>query len=200
MEREVSTQSRVRVTPEEYLALERQAETKSDYFDGEMLQMPGVSLNHVTIVTNFVSELNSQFLDRPCRVLSTDLHVKIPRTGSYVYPDVIVVSGEPELEDDHQDTLLNPLVIFEVLSPSTESYDRGPKFAHYRTIESLQEYFLVSQTEVRIERYLRQDEGNWLYSEVTDPGASLELVSVACRIPVSRIYGKVDFEKAKRRA
>jgi len=200
MEREVSTQSRVRVTPEEYLALERQTETKSEYFDGEMLPMPGVSLNHVTIVTNFVFELNSQFLDRPCRVLSTDLRVKTARTGSYVYPDVIVVLGEPELEDDHQDTLLNPLVIFEVLSPSTESYDRGPKFANYRTIESLKEYFLVSQTEIHIERYLRQDDGNWLYSEVTDPAGSLELASVACRIPLSRIYRKVDFERAKRPA
>lgn len=196
----MSTQSRVRVTPEEYLLLERKAETRSEYFDGEMIPMSGVSLNHVTIVSNFVFELGSQFLDRPCRVLCTDLRVRTIRTGSYVYPDVIVVLGEPELEDDHHDTLLNPLVIFEVLSPSTESYDRGPKFAHYRTIESLREYFLVSQTEVRIERYLRQDDGNWLYSEVADPEASLELASVACRVPLSRIYRKVDFERAKRRA
>jgi len=200
MEREVSTQSRVRVTPEEYLALERQAETRSEYFDGEMLPMPGVSLEHGRIVVNLISELDSQFQDRPAEVHGPDFGVKASKTGSYFYPDVSVLIGEPELEDEHRDRLLNPRVIFEVLSPSTESYDRGPKFAHYRTIESLHEFVLVSQTEPRVERYLRQEGANWLYSEVTDLASSLELASIACRIPLSRIYRRVDFERAKRRA
>ena len=108
--------------------------------------------------------------------------------------------GDPEPKDEYRDSLLNPRGIFEVLSPSTESYDRGSKFAHYRTLESLREFFLVSPTEPRIERFLRQEGAIWLYSEVTDPEASLELASVACRVPLSRIYRKVDFERAKRRA
>ena len=200
MEREVSTQSRVRVTPEEYLALERNAETRSEYFDGEMFPMPGASFEHNIIVTNLLIELGTQFLDRPSHALGPEMGVKIPRTGSYVYPDVSIVLGDPELEDEHCDTLLNPQVVIEVLSRSTESYDRGVRFAHYRTMDSLREYVLVSQWEFRIERYLRQEDGTWLYSEITDPTASLELASVVCRIPLSGIYRKVDFERAKRRA
>lgn len=200
MEREVSTQTRVRVTPQEYLALERQSETRSEYFDGEMLPMPGVSLEHGRIVINLILELGSQFQDRPAEVHGPDFGVKASQTGSYFYPDISVFVGEPELEDEYRDRLLNPRVIFEVLSPSTESYDRGPKFAHYRTMESLHEFVLVSQTEPRVERYLRQEGAIWLYSEVTDLASSLELASVACRIPLSRIYRRVDFERAKRRA
>ena len=113
---------------------------------------------------------------------------------------MFIVLDKPELEDDHHDTLMNPLVLIEVLSPSTESYDRGLKFVHYRTIETLREYVMVSQTEFRIERYLRQDDGNWLYSEVTAPSGSVELASVVCRVPLSRVYHKVDFERARSRA
>ena len=196
----MSTQPKVRITPEEYLALERKAETRSEYVDGEMFPMLGVSFAHNVITTNLVFELAKQFLDRPCQVCGPELRVRLPRTGSYVYPDVIVVFGEPELEDEHNDTLLNPCVIIEVLSPSTESYDRGLKFAHYRAMDALREYVLVSQTEFRTERYLRQDDGTWLYSEVTDPTGSLELASVACRIPLSGIYRKIDFERARDRA
>src|SRR5262245_44649273 len=108
MEREVSTQSRVRVTPEEYLALERQAETKSEYFDGEMIPMPGASLEHDRITTNLIIELGNQFLDRPCTVQGPDMGVHISQTGSYVYPDVSIVVGEADLLDEHRDTLLNP--------------------------------------------------------------------------------------------
>jgi Uma2 family endonuclease len=160
----------------------------------------GVSLEHDRIVINLISELDGQFQDRPCEVHGPEFGVKVQRTGSYFYPDLSVVLGEPELEDEHRDRLLNARVIFEVLSPSTESFDRGPKFAHYRTMESLQEFILVSQTEPHVERYLRQDETNWLYSEVTNPAGSLELASVVCRVPLSRIYRKVDFERAKSRA
>jgi Uma2 family endonuclease len=112
----------------------------------------------------------------------------------------VVLCGEPQFEDEHVDTLINPQVIIEVLSDSTESYDRGKKFAHYRTIDSLQEYVLVSQTECRVERFTRQDTNNWLYSESTDPNGSVELASVACRLPLSRVYHKVDFERARNRA
>jgi Uma2 family endonuclease len=199
MEREVSTQPRIRVTPEEYLALERAAETRSEYVDGEIFPMSGGSFEHDRIIVNLIIELGTQLRDRPASVHGPQLSVKTIRTGSYFYPDISVTVGDPDLEDEHMDNLLNPHVVVEVLSASTESYDRGLKFAHYRTMDSIREYVLVTQTEYRVERYLRQDDGNWLYSEVTDPQGSLELSCVACRIPLSSVYRNVDFERAKRR-
>jgi Uma2 family endonuclease len=196
METKVSTQPKVRITPEEYLALERQAETRSEYLDGEMFPMPGVTKRHGRIVTNLIVELGTQFLDRPFEVFATDLRVKVSPTGLYTYPDVFITGTESQVEDEYDDTILDPHVIIEVLSDSTESYDRGKKFAHYRTLDSLKEYFLVSQKEYRVERFVRQEDGNWLYSEVTDPEGSVEITTVVCRIPMSRIYRKVKFEPA----
>ena len=197
MDTNVSTQPKVRFTPEEYLELERKAETKSEYLDGEMFAMPGVSLQHSRIVVNLAMGLGTQFLDRPFEVLGPELRVKVSPTGLYTYPDVFIVGLEPELEDEHHDTVLNPLVIFEVLSDSTESYDRGKKFAHYRALDTLKEYFLVSQKEYRVERFARQEDGNWLYSEVTDSEGSIEITSVVCRVPLSCIYRNVDFKSAQ---
>jgi Uma2 family endonuclease len=196
MEQEVSTQPKTKITPQVYLELERKAEIKSEYLDGEMFAMTEVWLEHNTIVVNIVTELNVQFKGRPCGVYASDMRTKVSPTGLYTYPDAIALCGEPRFEDDHFDTLINPQLIIEVLSDSTESYDRGKKFAHYRTIDSLREYVLVSQTECRIERFARQDDGNWLYTESTDPDGSIELACVACRLPLSSVYDKVDFERA----
>ena len=197
METKVSTQPKVRFTPEEYLELERKAETKSEYLDGEVFAMPGVSWEHSRIVLNIATGLNMQFVDRPFHVHGPELRVKISETGLYTYPDVFIVGTEPQLEDGHHDTVLNPQVIFEVLSDSTESYDRGRKFAHYRALDSLREYFLVSQKEYRVERFARHEDGDWLYSEVTDPEGSIEISSVVCRLLLSCIYCKVDFKLAE---
>jgi Uma2 family endonuclease len=197
METKVSTQPKVRFTPEEYLELERKAEIKSEYLDGEMFAMPGVSLQHTKIVGNLLTDLNIQFMDRPFHALGPELRVKVSPTGLYTYPDVFITGNEPSLEDDHHDTVLNPIAIFEVLSDSTESYDRGKKFAHYRALDSLREYFLVSQKEYQVERFIRQEDGNWLYSEVSDPEGSIEIPSVVCRLPLSRIYYKVTFKLAQ---
>jgi Uma2 family endonuclease len=197
MENEVTTQPESHITPEEYLALERQAATKSEYLDGEMFAMSGATREHTQIAGNITTELNVQLMDRPCEVYPLDMRTKVAATGLYTYPDVAVVCGEPQFEDANMDTLVNPDLIIEVLSHSTESYDRGKKFAHYRNFDSLREYVLVSQTECRVERFCRQDDGNWLYSENTDPGGSIELASVACRLSLSRVYHKVDFERAK---
>jgi Uma2 family endonuclease len=194
METKVSTQPKVRFTPEEYLELERKSETKNEYLDGEIFAMPGVSWQHNKIVLNLGTELTMQLWDRPFDALGPELRVKVTATGLYTYPDVFITGNEPRIEGDHDDTVLDPLVIFEVLSDSTESYDRGKKFAHYRGLDSLKEYFLVSQKEYRIERFVRQEDGNWLYSEVTDPEGSIEIASVVCRVPLSRIYHKVKFE------
>ena len=198
MENEVSTHPKVRITPQEYLELERKAEIKSEYVDGEMFAMSGATREHTLIVTNITVELGNQFVDRPCELYPLDLRTKVSSTGLYTYPDISAVCGEPKFEDDHFDTLVNPNLIIEVLSATTEPYDRGKKFAHYRTIDSLKEYVLVSQTECRIERFSRQTESNWLYTETTDPEGSIELTSVACRLSLSRVYHKVDFERANK--
>jgi Uma2 family endonuclease len=194
MEKEVSTEPRARITPEEYLALERKAEVRSEYLDGEMFAMSGSTRIHNTIVLNIATEMNLQFMGRPCEVHALDLRIKVAASGLYTYPDVAAMCGEPVFEDSYRDTWTNPQLILEVLSESTESYDRGRKSSHYRGIASLREYVLVSQKECRIERFTRQQDGAWLYSEITDPSGSLELTSVACRIPLARVYHKVDFD------
>lgn len=194
MEQNVSTQAKVRITPEEYLEIERAAEFRSEYLNGEMFPMPGASFKHNLISLNVAGDLRTAFMDRPCLVVTTDMRIKVPSTGLFTYPDVVALCGAPRLEGDREDILLNPQLIVEVLSPSTESYDRGKKFAHYRTIESLQEYVLVSQTECRVERFTRQSDGEWLYSEATDANGSIELKSVACRLNLASVYHRVELE------
>jgi Uma2 family endonuclease len=162
-----------------------------------MFAMSGGTSEHSRIIVNILTDLNAQFEGRPCEVHGPELRVKVSQTGLYTYPDIVALCGEPRFEDDHFDTLLNPQLIIEVLSPSTESYVRGRKFAHYRAIDSLREYILVSQTECRVERFVRQDDNSWVYSENTDLNSSLELTSVACRLPLGRVYYRVDFERAR---
>jgi Uma2 family endonuclease len=135
----MSLQTKTYISPEEYLALERKAEYKSEYFAGEMFAMSGASPRHVLIVTNVVAELRSQLKQRPCTVYSTDLRVRVSPTGFYTYPDVVVVCDQPQFADEQRDTLINPTFIVEVLSESTKDYDRGEKFEHYRTLVSLKE-------------------------------------------------------------
>jgi Uma2 family endonuclease len=197
MEKEVSSQPRTLLTPEEYLRIERAALTRSEYLNGEMVEMMGVSREHNLIVTNLVVSLGTQMFDRPYEVYPSDMRVKVPSTGLYTYPDLIVVSEEPAFEDREFDTLLDPLLLIEVLSKSTESYDRGRKFSHYRKIESLREYVLVSQYEFRIEQYLRQADGKWLYTETTDPNDAVVFESIACRISMTSLYHRVNFKSEK---
>jgi Uma2 family endonuclease len=179
-------------TPEEYLAQERKAEYKSEYVAGQILAMSGVSREHSLITGNIARVLGSQLLDRPCEVHASDMRVKVPARGMYTYPDVVVVCGDARFEDEQVDTLLNPTVIVEVLSPSTEAYDRGAKFAYYRQLPSLQDYLLVSQFQMLIEHFTREEEG-WLLTETTDPGEVVQLPSIACELPVAEVYRKVVF-------
>ena len=197
MEHEVSSHPKTRITSQEYLALERKTEVKREYLDGEMFAMSGATREHTRIVTNMTVELGNQFADRPCELYPMDMRTKVLATGLYAYPDISALCGQAEFEDDQFDTLTNPQLIIEVLSESTESYDRGKKFAHYRTIPSLREDILVSQSECRIERFVRQDDDTWLYSESADPNGSIELTSVACRLFLARVYHKVDFGRVK---
>jgi Uma2 family endonuclease len=198
MEHDVSTNPRGKITVEEYLQLERKAEIRSEYLDGEMFAMSGVSRDHNRIMLNIAFEFENQLRQTPCEIFAAEMRTKVSSSGMYTYPDLLITCAEPEFEDDYVDTLTNPQVIVEVLSDSTESYDRGKKFAHYRTIPSLREYLLVSQTECRIERFARQEDDSWVFSECTDPAGSLDLVSVPCQLSLSRVYHKVDFKRASR--
>ncbi|HLC17134.1 MAG TPA: Uma2 family endonuclease [Thermodesulfovibrionia bacterium] len=158
-----------RYTPEEYLALERKAEYKSEFVNGRIFAMSGASRKHNLIAGNIFRELSLQFKNRPCEVYMSEMRVKVSPTGMYTYPDVVAVCGDISLEDIHNDTLINPTVIVEVLSESTEAYNRGEKFAHYRSLESLQEYILVAQDKVRVERFVRQGKLWVLYEASSAP-------------------------------
>jgi len=190
----MSAQPQARLTPEQYLEIERASETRSEFFNGRMYAMSGGSYNHVRIIGNLAFELRNAMKQRPCEVVTSDLRVRVSPCGLYTYPDVTVVCGEPEFADDQKDTLLNPVFIAEVLSPSTEAYDRGFKSAQYRKLESLQEYALISQAEPRVEVFRRQPGGDWLLSEAAGIDAACGFDSLGCRIALADIYGKVTFE------
>ena len=181
------------MTPEQYLEIERHAVTRSEFLDGEASAMIGGSFEHNVIVGNLVGEFRQQLKKRPCRVCPSDLRVQVPATGLYTYPDVVVVCGDPQFRDEHLDTLLNPTLIVEVLSPTTDAYDRGKKFEHYRSLESLYEYLLVSQEVPRVEHYLRQDGNRWLLTAVTGLDGAVALPSIGCELALAEIYDKISF-------
>ena len=179
------------LTPEEYLAFERKATTKHEYLNGQIVAMSGASFAHNFITVNIATSLNVQLMEGDCRVATSDMRVKVTEIDSYFYPDVVVVCGEPRAEDDTFDTLLNPTLIVEVLSPSTEGYDRGEKFEHYQQIVSLKDYILISQDEVQVEHYCRQ-EFKWLQSEFQGLEDVLSLLSIDCELRLSDIYRRVE--------
>jgi Uma2 family endonuclease len=159
-----------------------------------MVAMPGGSYEHSLIIVNLIQAIG-RHLRRPYKVLSSDMRVLVPAVGLYTYADVVVLRGEPTLSDRHRDNLTNPAVIIEVLSPSTESYDRGRKFRQYQGLESLQEYILVSQDRPKVEQFLRQDDReHWLPTVVTDLSASIVLPSIGCQLALADIYDQVRFK------
>jgi len=186
----MATDPKQRLTIQEYLILERNAETKSDYLDGEMFAMTGASRKHNLISVNVLAALHSQLAGSPCEVYASDMRVRTP-TDLLTYPDVVAVCGEPRFNDNEFDTLLNPILVVEVLSPSTETYDRLTKLDHYRTIPSLAEVVLVAQDRPWVEHWLRQDDGRWLIEELADLGRDLELPSIRCRLPLAALYRRV---------
>jgi len=180
------------LTPAEYLEIERHSEIKHEYINGRMYAMsPGVSNEHDHIVTNILRVLLTATHGRPCRVFTADMRVKVSPTGMYTYPDLSALCGEPCFEDTIVDTLLNPSIIIEVLSDTTEKYDRGEKFDHYRTIASLREYVLVAQTSMRVEHYGLQD-GQWVFSALIAAEERLSLPSIGCEISLADIYENVE--------
>lgn len=186
------SQSVTYLTPEEYLALERRAEYKSEYLDGEIFAMVGASRKHNLISVNIAASLHAQLRKQPCEVYTSDMRVRVGSARMYTYPDVVVVCGEPHLDDEHLDTLLNPTVIVEVLSGSTEAYDRGLKSEHYRKLEPLEEYLLVAQDRVHVENWVRQPDNLWLLSETDNLQDTVQLPSINCTLTLTDIYDRVD--------
>ena len=179
------------LTPEEYLAFERKATTKHEYLNGQIVAMSGASFAHNFITANTANQLYNQLIESECQVATSDMRVKAIQTESYFYPDVVVVCGEPRSEDNTFDTLLNPTIIVEVLSHSTEVYDRGEKFEHYQEIVSLKDYILISQDKVHIEHYCRQGAG-WLQTEFQGLEAVLPLLSIDCELRLQDVYRRVE--------
>ncbi len=189
----MSSRSKPRYTPEEYLATERRnAQQRSEYLAGEIFAMGGASERHNLIVTNIVRELSIQMKGQPCKVYSSDMRVKVASTDLYTYTDIVAPCGEAKFDDDQKDTLLNPILIIEVLSKSTEGYDRGEKFEHYRKLQSLAEYLLVSQEKPHVDHYVRQPYNQWLLSESSNLQDTIQLHSINCSLAIAEIYDKVE--------
>jgi len=181
-----------RFTEAEYLAFERASREKHEFINGEILDMTGASFVHIPVVANLMLSLGDQLRGKPCRPLANDMRVKVSDTGAYVYPDVVVVCGKPELEDASLDTLLNPTLVIEILSPSTEAYDRGAKSAHYRRLPSLQGYVLIAQDRASVEHFWREGD-RWILTEATDLDAVMPLPEIGCELKLSEVYERVEF-------
>ena len=189
----MSTAPRLRYTPQEYLARERVSEYRSQYYRGEIFAMAGGNARHSRISVNLVWRLAQRLEGGRCEVFDKDMRIKVAANGLYTYPDASVVCGGAEFEDEKQDTLLNPLVIFEVLSPSTADYDRGTKFELYRGLASLREYIVVAQENPFIERHVRQPNDAWLLTEVRGIEQSLAIEAFNCTLPLTEVYHGVTF-------
>jgi Uma2 family endonuclease len=188
----MALQVQLKLSPDQYLEYERNADHKHEYLNGEIFAMVGATESHNLIVANLIRELGNQLKKQPCKVYPTDMRVKVSPTGLYTYPDVVVVCGAAQFEDNRKDTLLNPLLIIEVLSDSTEAYDRGLKFEHYRRIESLAEYVLIAQNRCHLESYRRQPDNQWLLTETSDFESCFRLTSVNCELVMAEVYDKVE--------
>ena len=186
-----SAAAHTHLTPEEYLAFERKATTKHEYLNGQIVAMSGASFAHNFLTMNTANQLYNQLIGGECQVATSDMRVKVTQIDSYFYPDVVVVCGESRAEDDTFDTLLNPTVVVEVLSPSTKTYDRGEKFEHYQQIASLKEYVLISQDKIRVEHYHRQETG-WMQTEFRGLEDVLSLLSIGCELRLQDVYRRVE--------
>ena len=181
-------------SPEDYLELEINSESRHEYIDGEIVPMTGGMPNHNRIISNLCAALNFAFKRQPYEVFVTDQRVWIPRRRIYTYPDVFVVQGDLQLQEGRKDTIVNPMIIFEVLSDSTRAYDKDGKFAAYRTIPSFQEYVLVDQYTVQVEHYYETEPSKWAFVDYDSPEAQLSLATVSLELSLADIYAKVVFE------
>lgn len=191
---QMSSARKQKMTPMEYLAFERASHERHMYWRGEVFGMSGASRQHVKIAGNTFYQIRKAFDDSDCEVMQSDMRVKNHRTGSYYYPDIVATCQSPKFEDKEFDTLINPQVIIEILSKSTESFDRGAKFQDYQRLDSLKEYVLISQNTMCVERYTRSGDATWEYCTAKLPEDTLMLNSIDVQILLSDIYSKVEFE------
>jgi Uma2 family endonuclease len=178
---------------QDYFTLEETGDVKHEFLRGAIFAMIGAGWQHNLITANIISELRPQLRGKPCKVFSGDLRVKIEATGLYTYPDVQVICDNMRFADNRTDTVINPTVLIEVLSPGTENYDRGNKFLHYRTIETLQAYLVVAQDTPRVELHIRQDAHQWLLSEITREADPIPLKAIGCTLTMPAIYEDLVF-------
>lgn len=182
------------MSPEAFLAFERASDEKHEYRDGEIVAMSGARRAHNIIALNVGSRLHGALKGKKCEAYMSEMRVWVPKSRLYTYPDIVVVCGDPEFVDDEFDTLINPILIIEILSESTESYDRGEKFKNYRSINSLTEYVLISQTSAAIEKYVKHGDGFWMLTDASGLDASINLDSIDCQLSLADVYDKVSFD------
>lgn len=183
-------------TSDEYLELERKSNYKSEFLEGQIYAMSGGSPKHAGISANIIKKIGNQLEDGPCHVYTSDLKVRTTANGLFAYPDVTVICGNMIFHDEEEDVIVNPTLLVEVLSRTTEAYDRGRKWAQYQSIASLQTYVLVSQNESRIEQFVRQPDDTWLLSTVAGMDKSIYLASIDCTLALSDVYKGIDFNPA----
>jgi Uma2 family endonuclease len=188
-----AAQKRSTVTLEEYFAIEERAERKSEYYNGEMFLMAGASREHNIIARNLSFQLQLRLQGTPCGLFIADQRVRVQKTGLYTYPDMLIVCGTPEYAPENRDTLINPKVVIEILSDSTERYNRTTKFRHYKKLPSVQEYVLVSQDEPLVERFTRQDDGAWGQMDFVGLDVEMVLATVPVSIPMADVFRGVEF-------
>ena len=179
-------------TVAEYLAAEQTSEVRHEFFNGEIFAMAGASPEHNTVKENCIGEMFFRLKNTPCRSFSTDQRVKIPATGLYTYPDILIVCGRAEFDAEDPHSLINPQVIFEILSPSTESYDRGTKFHHFQKLPSVKEYVLISQDKMQVERFVRQPNDSWLLTTFDDVNGEFALTTVPVTVLLADLYRGVE--------
>jgi Uma2 family endonuclease len=196
----MSVQVKPRYTLEEYFALELASEERYEYFNSEVFCMSGVSPNHAQIESNLITSLNNELRARGCRVFPANIRIKVPAAPPYRYPDLAVVCEKPSYEKiGGIEALTNPVLLVEVLSPSTEAYDRGDKFTYFKSIPSFREYLLVAQHRPHVTHYVKQTDGKWDYEETNDLTSNLDLLSVDCALVLSEVYRDVEFGQESQR-
>ncbi|WP_295406307.1 Uma2 family endonuclease [uncultured Thiocystis sp.] len=191
----MSLQPKTAYSFDDYLAVEREAvDTKHEYVAGHVYAMTGASYHHNLIAANLVRRLGNQLDAGPCTVLSNDMRVRVEAADASTYPDVVALCDEPAFHDERSDVLTNPILLIEVLSPSTEGYDRGGKFALYRALPSLRQYVLVAQDRYSVDVFTRRDDNRWVLTAYSEPDDLIRFDAIACAVPMSEIYARVRFE------
>lgn len=193
----MSTLSKTFLTPEEYLELERKAEYKSEFYNGEIFAMSGAGLKHNTIAARLYGLIDQHLRGKKCRWYPSDMRVLVAPSGLYTYPDLTVVCGPRQLADAHGDILLNPTLVAEILSPSTENYDRGNKAKFYRELSSLREVLLISQDRFDVDLYQRQDDSTWNLVNAVGLEASVNLASIDCTLQLRELYENVVLDSTE---